>query len=287
MPGLSSLASGLKSVTNVRTSDVYLTELGADGRPIAPNGAVATREGIVQPTHRFQYFPESISDTKAINYQTKEVPGGSLPLYQYVNSGERMISFTAQFTTDVDHFQNAGGAAAGAVKDAVAALGVAAAEGSTLLTELDAVDAMYERLKGNAVLDRNVFIPAALLWLRRFMFPRYGDGVEGTTDIGTPFTFPPRKILLTIPGSQIHRNGGGGTFADAGIVVLMTQCDITYEAFFPSGNPRIVSVSLAFAQTPQLGGSVSFPRHDAGMDQMVNRFYGGPFVPGNSKTGII
>ena len=37
-----------------------------------------------------QYYPESFTDTKAVNWQQKEIAGGSLPLYQCsVNQSQR------------------------------------------------------------------------------------------------------------------------------------------------------------------------------------------------------
>ena len=50
----------------------------------------------------------------------------------------------------------------------------------------------------------------------------------------------------------------------------MTQCDITYDAFFPSGLPRIATVSLAFAEIAQFGGVVHFPRRNTNMDDAVD-----------------
>jgi hypothetical protein len=52
----------------------------------------------------------------------------------------------------------------------------------------------------------------------------------------------------------------------------MTQCDITMEALFPSGNIRIASVSLNFAEVPQRGGYVTFP-DASGMDEVVTERY--------------
>lgn len=288
MPGLGSLVGGIKPIASQKTSDVYITELDDNGKP-AGTGIGERR----QHTHRFQYFPESVSDNKAINYATKEVPGGSLPLYQWINSGERTIGFTAMFTTDVDHLRNDGGARKGAIQQAQdqfntsagAAGGAAGGRGpnTEILTNVgpnSAIKTMYSRLTGSGVLRRNVYIPAALVWLRRFMFPRYSSGQSET---GVPFTFPPRKLLLTFPGTAIHLNGGGGTFGQAGgTVCIMTGNDITYDAFFPSGNPRVVSVALTFAQVPQLAGRVAFPRWDQALDNVVETFYGGPFSPGNN-----
>lgn len=42
------------------------------------------------------FFPESLSDTKAVNWDSMELPGGSHPLYQFVSGGERTFSFVAK-----------------------------------------------------------------------------------------------------------------------------------------------------------------------------------------------
>jgi hypothetical protein len=49
-----------------------------------------------------QYWPESIEDSKAPNWQNRDIPGAPLPLYQWVSGGERMFSFTAVFSRDMN-----------------------------------------------------------------------------------------------------------------------------------------------------------------------------------------
>lgn len=232
MPGLASLSKSLISRINERKSQVILSELGPDDNPI-PGGSYLA----------FQYFPESIVDTKAINYQTREIPGASLPLYQWISSGERIVSFQAYFTSDVD---------------------------------LTAATDTFSKLQQNGLLRRNVDVRTALLWLRRFMFPRYGD----STEVGVPLTFAPRKIILWIPGMGLGLQGGDLPAKTAGSIVdertrdqmlcIMTQCDITYEAEFPSGLPRIASVQCSFAQIAQRAGTVAFPAANDFLDNLVS-----------------
>lgn len=250
MPTLGTLAAGIRSITAVRRSEVYITELNDDDRPELAAGVPQWR--------KFQYFPDSLSDTKAVTYEPKEVPGGSLPLYQYSSSGERTISFTAYFTTDIDHLSGQ------QTIDWAATLGDSAGDQSLppgteqqSPTASGAVEAVYTRLAASGALDRNPFIPGMLIWLRRFLFPRYGEHAE----VGVPLTKPPHKLLLHIPGSEIELYGGAGGFSQrgGGVLCVMTQCDITIEALFPSGNVRIANVALAFAEVPQRGGVVKFP----------------------------
>lgn len=259
MPTLGTLAAGIESVSAVRRSEVYLTELNDHDQPAADSTpGVPGLPGRIPQWRKFQYFPESISDTKQVNYQPKEIPGGSLPLYQFTGSGERTISFTAIFTTDVDHiadqqtidFDSPGSDTMG---------DQSRPEGTTIRdgTIRGAVDSAYARLQAAGVRDRNPYIPGMLVWLRRFLLPRYGENSE----VGVPITRPPHKLLLHIPGSEIELYGGAGGFSQrgGGILCVMTTCDINIDALFPSGNIRIASVSLAFAEVPQRGGVVKFP----------------------------
>lgn len=264
MPTLGTLAAGIQSVSATRLSEIYITELGDDDLPV-PSTPL-----------RFQYFPDSIADTKAVNYQPKEVPGGTLPIYQWTNSGERTISFTAYFATDVDQLHNAEYGAAildfdpsisGPLGDQMLTAQIAVRTSTVSV----AVEASYTKLQAAGIQHRNPFILGALAWLRRFMFPRYGDSSE----IGVPITKPPRKLMLHITGSGLERLGGAGGFSapGGGILCVMTQCDINIEAFFPSGNIRIASVNLAFAEVPQRGGAIKFPSVTSDFDSAAQDWY--------------
>lgn len=212
MPGFTSLTQSLFSKVNERKASASLDRLTNTGE--SERGAPL----------RFQYWPESIQDTKTVNWAPRDVPGGSLPVYQWINSGERIISFTAVFSSDMDLIQGD--------------------------------DALVERLKAVGQEGRNVDIRAAAIWLREFMLPSAGElaGAE------TPISIAPARCLLRLPKSGIGVTGGvSGTSDVDAMVCIMTTCDLSYDAFFPSGLPRIMTASLAFAQIPQLGSSVIFP----------------------------
>lgn len=219
MPSLSSLNSSLFTQIAEARGDIVLIAL--DPSTDAPKEILA-----------FQYFPEAVSDTKAINYQQKEIPGASLPIYQWVSSGERLISFTAMFSADVD------------LMFFGQSLGVT----------------QWRRIRSQGLARRNIDIRSAIVWLRRFTLPTYG---EHATEAGVPITYPPAKLKLFIPGSGIGLwggdAGGGGAVSPDTVLCVMTQCDIEVQAMFPSGMPRLVQVSLAFAQVPQEAGTVRFP----------------------------
>jgi hypothetical protein len=220
-------------------SQSSLTKLGS-ATSIAALFEYDQTDTITADGMQFQYFPESIADTKAVNYQTRDIPGGSLPLYQWISSGERIISFIAQFSSDVD-------------------LGARASLGSS------GPPATYANLKSQGLQNRNVDVRTALLSLRQYLFPTYLS--SGKTP-GQPLTLSPQKLHLIFTGSGLGLLGGvpdSTTLADAdantidGIDCVMTQCDITIESLFPSGMIRLASVQLSFAQIAQLGGIVNFP----------------------------
>lgn len=235
---LASLASRIHG-GNVQTTppaDCVLFELGGPNDSPTPGSA-----------KRLQYFPESLSDTKTVNWQTKEIPGGSLPLYQYIGSGERTIGFTAVFTSDID-------------------LIVASNAATNLVGGAQSLD---EGLTSQALRARNVDIRAAVAWLRQYQLPTY----TGTSGQGRAFISPPKKLRLYIPNSGIGLAGGepasGGNALHDAINCILTQCEVTWEAFFPSGLPRKVSVQLTFAQIAQMGGSVQFPHAGPHMAKAV------------------
>lgn len=242
MPTVSSLAKSLHGQVDSRTSDCCLIELDSQDAPVKSSNLV------------FQYYPESVQDTKAVNYQQKEVFGGSLPLYQWVSSGERLISFTATFTCDVDFL---------------------APTSQLERTEL------YVRLKAAGQERRNVDIRSATLWLRQFLLPTYGTDKDLAVS-GRPLTFAPSKLLLSMPGTGIGLAGGDDRVSGRHTMLcLMTQCDVTYEALFSSGLPRIATVQLAFAQVAQSRGGVLFPSRTASYDAHRR----GDFIGGSEFMG--
>lgn len=233
MPTVSDLASSLNAQINARTSDCALIELGSGDSPTGDNQV-------------FQYYPESISDSKAVNYQQKPIFGGSLPLYQFTGGGERLISFTAVFTCDVDLINPRTQASS---------------------------DLLYQRLKASGEERRNVDIRAAIMWLRGYMLPSYTSATIGTQlgqdSGGTQLTIAPSKLLLTMPGTGIGFFGGFDAFSGPDAVLChMSQCDVTIGDLFPSGLPRNATVSLAFAQLAQSRGSVSFPSRNQTYDKV-------------------
>ena len=113
----------------------------------------------------FQYFPEQISDNKGAEWSRRSVPGGSHPIVQFVNGGERTISFTAIFTQDENPESS-----------------------------LFAFDFSLSDLLGGPP-KHTVDVAAAIAWLRSFTYPDYDDNTGSAKA-------PPLAILY-LPGSGI------------------------------------------------------------------------------------
>lgn len=246
MSTLASLASSIDSLLNDTRGDAVLTRLSPEDD--SPGQRLA-----------FQYFPETISISKAVNTPSQDVIGGSLPLYQWVSSGENVLSFTSRFSTDVDFI----------------------AKSPPLIQDV------YERVKAAGLVRRNPDIRTALVFLSSFMLPTYG----GESDTGSALTYAPSRALLTMPGSGIGLYGGfqrdGNPLPDS-FLGIMQQCEITIDAFFPSGLPRLATVQLSFARTAQIGGYISFPQAHPAPLSGVGVGVGGTFayaiVPRKGKS---
>lgn len=113
----------------------------------------------------FQYFPEQISDNKGAEWSRRSVPGGSHPIVQFINGGERTVSFTAIFTQDENPESS-----------------------------LFSFDFSLLSLIGGPP-KHTVDVAAAIAWLRSFTYPDY-DKTTGSAKA------PPLAILY-LPNSGI------------------------------------------------------------------------------------
>ncbi len=170
-----------------------------------------------------QYWPETLTDSRGAEWNPRNIPGGSHPIYQWTHGGERRVSFTTMFTTDTRVEDEQAGA------------------------EDPYADAAANPLAGIQKGTRDMDIRAAVNWLRYFTYPFYGRG----SDLRV---FEPPKVILVLPNTGMGHDGSNY------IVAVMTTCDVTYEAWFPNGVPRIIEVQLEFAEVVQYGGRVLF--HD-------------------------
>ena len=190
----------------------------------------------------FQYFPATVADSQATNYQTKVIPGLSHPLYQWTSGGARIIAFEAIFTRDRTY--TSAERESINVGDQKAALGSVFGPGPVLSLGIAANDD-----------PRNVDIPSAVAWLRSFLLPEYSTDGRGTFSVTPQRPRPPPKLILGLPGMRV--NWGVPTLPSSEVYVIMTGCEVTYEGFFHDGTPRMAKVALAFAEIIQVGGRIS------------------------------
>jgi hypothetical protein len=184
--------------------------------------------GDFEDARAFQYYPEQVSDNRNVNIEEKYGIGSSHPIYQWVRGSSREISFDAVFSTEDP---STGTSSAMSAVDKISSFikNPATATASVILGKT------YEDKK------HNQNIPAAINWLRAFTYPTYSNGLVSA---------PPR-CALWLEGSGI--SSFIHTFKTDVITCIMTKCDVTYEAFFNNGTPRIVTVSLQFVETIQVG----------------------------------
>lgn len=183
----------------------------------------------------FQYFPETINDTKAPEYAKRSIPGGSHPIFQFINGGDRQISFTAIFTQAKNpEDQNL----------------LEALLNGTFSFSIN--DDTKHNLPGG--------VATAIAWLRAFTYPEYDD--NGTA-------LPPPAAVVYLPNSGII---GSGEFLDS-FVGVMTECNVIYESFHRNGTPRLVAVSLAFQEIVQTSPNWRFMgREDATFKEVATAY---------------
>lgn len=265
MPGLNSLNGSLQNKEKRNKETAYLIEADSDGKPSSGRSEGSVLDSL-SFARSFQYWPESLTDSKTSNYQRKEIPGGSLPLYQWINGGERLLTMTAVFTCDVDL--------------------ISASAPSSLFQTVnqDEDNKIVQRLEAAGVSGRNADIRAGIAWLKQYNYPVYKSAAGPSAQL----TIAPSKLILVMPNSGIGFAGMNTATPDQ-VLVVMTQCDVTYESWFPSGLPRIATVSLSFAEIPQVGGGIVFPGRNQrvvdaidGSNQAVSTGY--KFQP-NKKIG--
>lgn len=197
----------------------------------------------------FQYWPETIQDTRPVEWSPRNIPGGSHPIYQWTHGGERRISFTAVFTTDTSPDE-----AILEYVDGLFDVSLGRSYNSPYDLQAD------QPLSGLELGKRDLDLRSVISWLRWFTYPTYGIG----NDLRA---FEPAKCLLVLPHTKLGHSGSDY------IMTVMTQCDVTYEAWFTTGFPRIIEVSLEFAEVVQSQRRIRFhDRKDMRPSQAVRSF---------------
>lgn len=220
---IGSIGSLVGGDQNKKIAKVVMAEL-------KPDGTVST------PVVQFQYYPESISDSRGVSLQEKDVVGGSHPIYQWVHGSPREISFDALFTADL-------------AKDPTNLLqGLSNIVGSVKSPAQALTGAAMGVLNSQKASPWDQDIRSQIAWLRAKTYPLY----EGKK----PVQAPP-KLLLHFPNSGIT-SFVSKTWTTDVVTCIMTQCNVNYEAFFRNGMPRIATVSLSFTEIIQVGNNWQF-----------------------------
>lgn len=215
------IISSISSITGKaeKVAKCYLAELEAND---------ATVPGSIQA---FQHFPETISDNRGVNYRDKTGIGSSHPIYQWVGGSPREISFEAVFAADEEPIDPSTGLEA--IGRTIASINRnPIAAGAKLIS--DAV-------VGNKDVNK-MDVASGIAWLRSKTYPIYQKNNS---------VLPPPRLLLWLENSRITSFVNG--YELDVVPVIMTRCDVTYEAFFRSGAPRVAMVSLGFNEIIQVG----------------------------------
>lgn len=190
-----------------------------------------------------QYYPESISMDRGVEYAAKHPIGGSHPLYQWIHGAERVLSFDTVFTAEVDLWKNSEATPVSTVED------IGNKIGSFLKNPLtSALSVGRSNDNGKTTVD----VASAVAWLMSKTYPLYDKNKS---------VKPPPKLALYIPNSGIQTYINGIPIDDT-FYCLMTRCSPKYVSFFRSGAPRIVEVGLSFVETVQVGNKWGFVSRD-------------------------
>jgi hypothetical protein len=176
----------------------------------------------------FQFWPESISEEPEIGWSFKEIPGATHSLAQWTQNGGRTFSFEvtfSRFMLPVDQLSAA---------EKFLSMGMNT-PGATMPRDNRAM---------------NISVREQVQYLRQYYLPDYVVGGELT------LANPPPIAVLCAPNIGWAEDG-----TDV-IWTVMTQCSVNHQLNFPSGEPRLATVSLAFRQVIQwpTSGIVLKPR---------------------------
>lgn len=182
-----------------------------------------------------QFFPESIQDSYQTNWNNKQVPGGSHPLYFWESGGPRTISFTIILARESLKSISQANAAA-AVTNGFSSLGG------------DASDSMPAEKYIKKIDNYNIDINEAVRWLRSQMRPRYID------NNGVRMVKPPNKLKLVFEKGASSIGDGlliGPTGNERIIDCILNSCEVTYTKLHMDGTPRYVTVDVSFDEVVQ------------------------------------
>ncbi len=189
---------------------------------------------------RLQYFPESLNDSKEVEYTSKNIPGASHPIYQWISGGDRTIEFDIVLSRE--SLVNIPGIYSESIM----------AEQGQILSELGITQPFT--IKGD---KRNVDVDAAVNWLRSLCYPTYlGRNI-----------YPPPKLTL-IFGQTVFRFDEK-KYMDC----IMTSFSVEYKDWFNDGTPRLAICSVSFSEIVQkTKGKITYIGRENLTSQFKSRF---------------
>ena len=168
-----------------------------------------------------QYWPQSLQDDYQPNYAEHQIPGGSHPLYQWVNGGGRTLTFQSVFTSELNITRGSVGAV-GNILGPIASVSSVLTPSSQFTND----------------------VAGALSRIRSFMLADYPRGGQ------QGITTPPQILTLTFPGTKLAGNSDS-------VNVILRAAPITIEAWYPNGEIRVATVDFTFNEVVQSPASRS------------------------------
>lgn len=172
------------------------------------------------PERAFQFWPETVSEEPEIGWQFKEIPGASHALAQWTQNGGRTFSFEvvfSRFMLPLDQLSSV---------EKLLSMG------------LNTPDATMPRDNQPS----NVSVKEQIQYLRQYYLPDHVASGDVTVAV------PPPIAMICAPMQGWNEDGNDVIWA------VMTQCSVNHMLAFPSGEPRLATVSLAFKQVIQWPG---------------------------------
>jgi hypothetical protein len=225
MGGLLSAFTGTLE-TNPKVADVVIAPLDNAGQIDESLGGARL----------LQYWPESLSDDKSANWQSKDIPGAPVPLYQWISGGERPLSFTTVFSRDMN---------------------------GTIGKDIDED-------------KHNVDIDAAIAWLRMLSMNDYGQVGDMEQAAIAPPTLWMMFSGMDIGYNQRANKALGALWYDdwsnsTGVYCYLTEVSAERTNWFRDGQTRLTTVSLNFVETIQVGGGI-YPYGRSDFYAMTKRY---------------
>lgn len=195
---------------------------------------------IGDPQGVFHLNPSSWSESKSANWVQNSVPGQSDPVFQWVSSGVKTLTFDAFVTADTSDFnvllakQNTAVAKPKNVTEKVASLAV------KLFKVQVPPPRSTEAVKDPDVLD----ISATLDYYRSFMYPTYSDpngkGIPQRLESSPP-------LLVLLAGSGIAKLRYGSRVTNKHDMWVLTDLKINITKQLPNLAPMEATVSFTLA----------------------------------------